>query len=232
MATVRNINPATAPGTRRYDQHVVYALAQSIRERDSITYEHCRRVAVYANRLARGLGWSRRSGRDLALAGLVHDLGKTWIQNTILHKESALSQDERHEMERHPSIAARILVAYGASDLIVSSVLHHHEAYDGRGYPDHLAGERIPIGARLLTIADVFDALTSPRRYKGPMPTQAVCERIAAGSGAHFDPTIAAVFLDLVAAQPDFVIPAAAAFPPVMQAPNPTWVRHDSFDEL
>ncbi len=154
------------PATRRRTQHIVYDLAHIIRERDIITYEHCRRVALYVNRLARAMGWSRRAARDLALAGLVHDLGKIWMQNTVLHKNSALSGDERAEMERHPIIAASILSAYGAPPQLVEVVKHHHEAFDGRGYPDHLAGNAIPLGARLLTVADVFDVLTSDRPYK------------------------------------------------------------------
>src|SRR5215471_16962461 len=101
VAPVREV----LPGTRRYTQHTIYELAHSINERDQSTYEHCRRVAIYVNRLARSMGWSRRAARDLALAGLVHDLGKTWMHNTVLHKKVALSTDERAEMERHPIIA-------------------------------------------------------------------------------------------------------------------------------
>lgn len=220
------------PGTQRYTQHIVYELAQSIRERDIITYEHCRRVALYVNRLARHMGWSRRAARDLALAGLVHDLGKTWMQNAVLHKASALSSTERTQMERHPAIAARMLVAYGVSERIVASVLHHHEAFNGGGYPDHLAGERIPMGSRLLTVADVFDVLTSDRPYKRAMDIAEARERIEASSGTHFDPAVVTAFLDLLDAQgDDFLIPARMSPLPVREAPHPTWVRHDAFDE-
>ncbi|HKT37914.1 MAG TPA: HD domain-containing phosphohydrolase, partial [Ktedonobacterales bacterium] len=124
------------PGTRRYTQHTIYELAETIRARDVVTYEHCRRVAIYANRLARHMGWHRRAARELALAGLIHDLGKTWVQNSVLHKPTALSQDEWQEMQRHPVIAARILMTYDVSDELIAIVLHHHEAYDGHGYPD------------------------------------------------------------------------------------------------
>lgn len=227
MATVQQVDP----GTQRYTQHIVYELAQSIRERDIITYEHCRRVAVYVNRLARHMGWSRRSARDLALAGLVHDLGKTWMHNAVLHKESALTSTERTQMERHPAIAARMLVAYGVSESIIENVLHHHEAYDGNGYPDRLAGECIPIGARLLTMADVFDVLTSDRPYKRAMDISAARERIAASSGTHFDPAVVAAFLDLLDTHADFLIQARVVPLPVRVAPHPTWVRHDAFDE-
>jgi putative two-component system response regulator len=183
---------------------VIYELAKSIRERDTLTYDHSRRVAIYANRIARSLEWSRRGARDLALAGLVHDLGKTWIKNAVLHKESALSQDEREEMQRHPVIAARILQIYAAPPEIVAIVLHHHEAYDGHGYPDGLAGEAIPLGARILTVADVFDALTSARPYKAAMSTQAARDWIVARAGTHFDQRVVQAFANLVGAHPDF----------------------------
>src|SRR5258707_15729910 len=92
------------------NRQVLLPFANSIQERDIVTYEHSRRVATYAQRLARYLGWSRRKAHDLALAALVHDLGKTWIANDILNKSGALSEDERRTMQRHPVIGARILI--------------------------------------------------------------------------------------------------------------------------
>ena len=232
MATVHQTFPDILPGSRRHTRHIVYDLAQSIRERDIITSEHCRRVAVYVNRLARAMSWPRRAARDLALVGLVHDLGKTWMQNALLHKMSALSSDERAEMQRHPEIAANLLRAYGAPEDLVQVVLHHHEAYDGHGYPDHLRATAIPIGARLLTVADVFDALTSERPYKAAMAPSIARSRIAAGAGTHFDPGVVEVFLRLLDAQPDFCLPPRVSPLPVRCAPHPTWVRHDSFDDV
>jgi putative nucleotidyltransferase with HDIG domain len=231
VATVHQTFPDMLPGTRRHTRHIVHDLAQSIRERDIITSEHCRRVAVYVNRLARSMGWPRRAARDLALAALVHDLGKTWMQNTLLHKVSALSSDERAEMQRHPEIAANLLRAYGAPEELVQIVLHHHEAYAGHGYPDHLCGQAIPVGSRLLSVADVFDALTSERPYKAAMDLATARGRIAAGAGTHFDPEVVEAFLQLLDAQPDFCLPPRVSPLPVRYAPHPTWVRHDSFDE-
>ncbi|WIG57640.1 MAG: Response regulator [Ktedonobacterales bacterium] len=227
MATVRQLDP----GTRRYTRHIVFELAHIIRERDIITYEHCRRVAVYASRLAREYGWSRRAAHDLALAGLVHDLGKNWMHNDILFKESALSNDERAEMERHPSIAANILHTYGAPKTLVQAVLHHHERYDGLGYPDHLAGEEIPLGARLLTVADVFDAITAERPYKRAMESITARDRIVAATGTHFDPAIVAAFVRLLDTHPNFLIPSRISPLPPRPAPHPVWMRHDHFDE-
>lgn len=214
------------PGTRRYTQHTVYELAETIRERDIVTYEHCRRVAIYANRLARHMGWHRRAAREVALAGLVHDLGKTWVRNSVLHKPTALTQDEWQQMQRHPAIAARILLTYDVSDEVIEMVLHHHEAYDGSGYPDHLAGDAIPAGARLLTVADVFDALTSARSYKEPLPLQEVRVRMERSAGAMFDPAVIRAFLELLDANPDFQLASRAVPAPLDQIPG--WDDHDS----
>ncbi|HEV2660642.1 MAG TPA: HD domain-containing phosphohydrolase, partial [Ktedonobacteraceae bacterium] len=156
---------------------VLLAFAKSIQERDILTYEHSRRVATYAHRLARSLGWSRRDARDLALAALVHDLGKTWIANDILNKSAALSDEERRKMERHPVIGARILIGCDVHSFYVETVLHHHEAWNGRGYPAGLQGEEIPMSARILAVADVYDVLTSQRPYKAPLSKDAARER-------------------------------------------------------
>lgn len=219
------------PATRRHTEQVVYNLGRIIRERDVVTYEHSRRVAIYLNRLARWMGWSRRAARDLALAGLVHDLGKTWMQNTVLHKQSALSSDERAEMERHPAIAASILDAYGAPPQLIAVVLHHHEAWDGRGYPDQLAGEAIPIGARLLAVVDAFDALTSERPYKAAMDVAVARARIADGAGRHFDPRVVVAFLAMLDATPDFLLPPRVSPLPVRMTAVPGWQRHDNAED-
>jgi putative two-component system response regulator len=221
------------PAARLDSRRIVHELARSIRERDIITYDHSRRVATYAQRLARQLGWSRRPAHDLALSALVHDLGKTWIVNEVLFKDSALSSDERLDMERHPAIGARMLEIYGAADFIVAAVRHHHEAFDGRGYPDHLTGAAIPLAARILTVADVFDALTSERSYKAALTCAEACDRLRAGTGTFFDPVVAAAFLALVRTWPDFVLAhrSCPLTPPPMLRRN-IWLddTHDLID--
>lgn len=191
----------------RENRQVLLSLANSIQERDIVTYEHSRRVATYAQRLARYLGWSRRDARDLALASLVHDLGKTWIGNDILLKSKALSDEERRTIERHPVIGARILIGCDVHPFYVETVLYHHEAWDGRGYPTGLRGEEIPLSARILTVADVYDVLTSQRPYSTPMSKEAARERILLGSSRSFDPTIVRAFLYLLDSQPNFTLP-------------------------
>lgn len=224
--SVRSVNP----GTHAYDLHTVNELCETIRVRDLITYEHCRRVAIYTQRLARHLGWSRSAVRDLALAALVHDLGKTWIENGILHKESALSSDEWDEMYRHPTIAARMLKAYGLPETITEAVLHHHERFDGQGYPDALAGGNIPLGARVLAVADVFDALTSARSYKEPMTLTHARDWITAGAGVQFDPQVVATFVALVNEHPDFLLPVRVE-PLRWPEAHSHFARHDIYPD-
>ena len=185
---------------------VLLSLAKSIQERDIVTYEHSRRVAVYAQRLARNLGWTRKEARDLALAALVHDLGKTWIGNDILNKSEALSAEERRKMERHPIIGARILIGCDVHPFYVQTVLHHHESWNGNGYPVGLKGEEIPLSARILAIADVYDVLTSQRPYKAASTMQEAQERLIAGMGMNFDPVLVQAFVRLMDANPNFTL--------------------------
>jgi putative nucleotidyltransferase with HDIG domain len=190
----------------RENKRVLLSLSNSIQERDIVTYDHSRRVATYAQRLARYLGWSRRDARDLALAALVHDLGKTWIANDILLKADVLSNEERRTMERHPLIGARILIGCDVDPFYVETVLYHHEAWDGRGYPSGLKGEEIPLSARILTVADVYDVLTSQRPYKSALSKDAARERLLSGSAVSFDPVIVRALLNLLEAQPNFTL--------------------------
>jgi putative nucleotidyltransferase with HDIG domain len=202
-------------------RRILLSFAKSIQERDIVTYEHSRRVAQYAQRLARHLGWSSHQIRDLSLAALVHDLGKTWIANDILNKSAALSEEERRTMQRHPLIGARILIGCDVRPFFVETVLYHHEAWDGRGYPSGLKGEAIPLSARILTIADVYDVLTSYRPYKGPLSKEAARERILQASGASFDPKLVGAFLHLLDINPNFTLMQHVSALPQKEVPQP-----------
>jgi putative nucleotidyltransferase with HDIG domain len=195
-----------AVDSQRDTDRIFHDLAESIQKRDVLTYEHCQRVAGYAERLARRLGWDQQSAHQLALAALVHDLGKTWLGNDILLKESALSAEERLQMERHPIMGAQMLAGYGLDSFIIDTVLHHHESYDGHGYPGGLAGEDIPIGARMLTVVDVYDAQLSARPYKAALSPEAVQGYLLAESGRRFDPHIVKAFLHSLEPEADRII--------------------------
>jgi putative nucleotidyltransferase with HDIG domain len=185
---------------------VFHDLAESIHERDLFTYEHCQRVSGYAERLARRMGWDQHDAHQLALAAFVHDVGKTWIGNDILLKETALSREERLLMERHPIMGAQMLAGYDLDAFFIETVLHHHESYDGYGYPQGLQGEAIPIGARMLTVVDVYDALLSSRPYKAALSPEAVEQHLLAESGRRFDPRIVTAFLHALAPEADRII--------------------------
>ena len=191
---------------QRDTEEVFHSLAESIKERDLLTYEHCQRVARYAERLARRMGWSPDEAHRLGLAALVHDLGKTWIGNDILYKESALSNEERLLMERHPVMGARVLVGYDLDPFFIEVVLHHHETLDGSGYPWGLRGEEIPLGARMLTLADVYDALTSTRSYKEAFTPEEARRFLLEGSGTRFDPRLVVGFLSILEPNADAAI--------------------------
>ncbi len=215
-----------APGTRRHTRRVINELAGSIRERDQVTYDHCRRVAIYVYRLARFSGWPRAAASELALAGQVHDLGKTWVRNEVLLKPAALSENEREMIEKHPVTAAQLLWAFDMPDVILDAVLSHHERWDGRGYPEGRSGEEIPLGARLLSVADVFDVITTPRPYKSAMSVEAARERIREGAGNAFDPFITETFTRLLDTVPDFLLWAQAL--PIDASTHDPWAAHDS----
>ncbi|HEY7419835.1 MAG TPA: HD-GYP domain-containing protein [Ktedonobacteraceae bacterium] len=210
----------------RETREILFSFARSIQERDIVTYEHSRRVAIYAQRLARHLGWNRREAQNLALAALVHDLGKTWITNDILNKSAALSEEERRKMERHPIIGARILIGCDVDSFYVDSVLYHHEAWDGRGYPSGLQGEEIPMSARILAIADVYDVLTSQRPYKAALSKDAARERLIQGSGASFDPLVLNSFLRLLDTTPQFLVPQRVCNLPRRELPFVLGTQH------
>ncbi len=221
-----DVNAEMGASALRHTRRVIYELAESIRERDEVTYDHCRRVAIYANRLARYSGWSRAEGRELALAGLVHDLGKTWAPNEVLLKPAALSQSEREMIEKHPITAAQLLWAFDMPDAILDAVLSHHERWDGKGYPERRAGAEIPLGARLLSVVDVFDVITTPRPYKSAMSVEAARERIQDGAGTAFDPAVVDIFTRLLDASPAFLLWA----PPIAveTTRRDPWTAHDS----
>ncbi|HEV8461346.1 MAG TPA: HD domain-containing phosphohydrolase, partial [Gaiellaceae bacterium] len=126
--------------------------------------------------------------------GSLHDLGKLAIPEEILRKPSGLTDAERIVLERHPQIGYRMLESLGV-DPIADWVLHHHERWDGAGYPDGLAGEEIPLGARIIFVADAFDAMTSNRLYRDPVPIRQALREVERCSGSQFDPQVVSAFL-------------------------------------
>jgi len=174
------------------------SLARAVDARDVYTGSHSQRVAELAARTARRLGLPDEDVELTRLAASLHDLGKLAIPEEILRKPGPLTEPERMVLERHPQIGFRMLESLGV-DPVAEWVLHHHERWDGSGYPDGLPGERIPLGARIIFVADAYDAMTSERVYRRRVtPDEAVAE-LQRCAGTQFDPEIVDAFADEVA---------------------------------
>jgi putative two-component system response regulator len=164
------------------------SLVRTIEERDRYTAGHSVRVRRYAGQLARALGLGRTERRHLRRAALLHDIGKLGLPDGILDKPGPLSDAERHKVEEHPVIGERILRPIIRNRHVLAAIRGHHERLDGRGYPDGLRGDRIPLLARLLAVADCFDALTTVRPYRKALTVPEALDHLRAGAGTHFEP--------------------------------------------
>jgi hypothetical protein len=176
----------------------VLKMAEHLDYRDTNTYEHSQRLADLTRRLATSLELTPEYVDEIVLASRVHDLGKIGISNEILLKQGPLTPEEAQIMSQHPVIGSQILSSYSMFHASVPIVRHHHERWDGRGYPDGLAGERIPIGARIIAIADSFDAMTADRPYRKGLSVDEAVERLKAGMGTQYDPKLCAAFIQIL----------------------------------
>jgi putative nucleotidyltransferase with HDIG domain len=177
----------------------VRALAGAVEARDAYTARHAERVAAYAIEIARAMGAAIAERPETEFGFLLHDIGKVAIPDAILHKAGRLSEEERALMKRHPVIGAEIIAGIDFLGEAAEVVRSHHERWDGSGYPDGLAGERIPLAARVFAIADVLDALTTERPYRSASPLPEAREMIIAGSATHFDPAVIEAFSSIEA---------------------------------
>ena len=184
------------------------SLARAVDTRDTYTGSHSARVASLAARIAERLGVTSEQVELARLAGSLHDLGKLAIPEEILRKPGALTDPERVVLERHPQIGYRMLESLGV-DPVAQWVLHHHERWDGGGYPDRLAGEEIPLGARILFVADAYDAMTSDRVYRRPLAQREALAELERCAGTQFDPSIVRLFVEELA--PELEADAAVA---------------------
>ncbi len=173
-------------------------LAQALDERDSYTRMHSQNVAELAEKTARVLGMGRERRRIIRIAGELHDIGKIGIPEAILHKSGRLSAGEYDRMKMHPSQGANILEPLTIFESVLVAVLHHHERYDGSGYPNGLQGESIPRLAQILAVCDVWDALTTDRPYRPAVSPDEAKKIIEEGKGSLFDPKVVKAFMHVV----------------------------------
>ena len=183
------------------------SLAKAVDERDAYTGSHSQRVGEYSARIARRLGADESAVELTRLAGNLHDLGKLAIPEDVLRNPDSLSEAERLMLERHPQIGYRMLESLGVQP-VAEWVLHHHERWDGAGYPNRLSGDQIPLGARIIFVADAYDAMTSDRAYRTAIPHEDALAELERCAGTQFDPAVVkALVTELsVPVEPDAVL--------------------------
>lgn len=181
-------------------------LRQTVEAKDPYTRGHSDRVSEYSVLIGKKLGLDDKTLHTLKIGGLFHDIGKIGIPDSILLKESKLDDNEYSQIKNHPSIGAHILGDVEMFKDIIPIVLHHHERFDGHGYPSQLKGNDIPYVARIAAVADTFDAMTSKRSYRNALPLDVVKDEIKRCSGTQFDPSIAEAFLDILNTEYDKIL--------------------------
>jgi len=202
---------------RRLYNATIETLAMAIDAKDQVTHGHIRRVQTLSERLATALGADERELKALEAAALLHDLGKLAVPEHILNKPGPLTPAEYAEMKKHAEVGASILSAVDFPFPVVPIVRHHHENWDGSGYPDGLKGNDIPLGARILSVVDCYDALTSDRPYRRRMPHDEAMDIIRSRSGRTYDPQVVDVFMRIQANETGENRPEDA-LPPVWQS--------------
>lgn len=192
-------------------QSAVAALLAALAAKDRDTSAHAERCSWYATRLAAEIGLSEEDTSIVRTAALLHDIGKLAVPDGVLFKPGPLNEDEWAQMREHPTAALVILRHVPAVAKAAPAILHHHELFDGSGYPDGLAGNDIPVASRMLLVTDAFDAMTNDRPYRKALPVAAAIEELKCNSGTQFDPAVVAAFLGLLERQGDRAVPPIAA---------------------
>jgi HD-GYP domain-containing protein (c-di-GMP phosphodiesterase class II) len=195
---------------------VICGFHQLLDLRDLNTGIHSTRLAEWAVRVARKLGIPETDLYQLEVAALLHDIGKIGIPDAILKKEGKLTDDERDLMNKHPEYSWSILRMFPGLDKASLYALHHHESFDGRGYPGGLKAGEIPIGSRIVSVIDAYDAMISNRCYRKGLPHEEAVRRLIAGGGSQFDPQVVESFVEIAALEVAEVFAATGVSPSVV----------------
>lgn len=227
IRTKRRVLPSPAAGSlprppnflgRVYDAmtEAMSAFGTTLKVRDNETQHHCERVAGMAFALAQRCGLTEPACHEIYLAGLVHDIGKVGIPDSVLHKPGPLTDDEMERIKRHPEMGYQIVQQIQHLQFTLPGILYHHEQWNGLGYPHGLRGAQIPLMARVLAVADAFDAMTMERPYRPPMAVSEAAGRLANGRDIQWDTTIVDKFLGLLESGPTAAIEEQAMPIPIV----------------
>lgn len=201
MNQIRTINEELSGTYEKLEQaylESIQTLRYTVEAKDTYTRGHSDRVSAYSVLIGKYLGLGKDDLEALRIGGLFHDIGKIGVPDAILQKKDRLNDDEYSQIKQHPNIGVHILSHATIFQNILPIVEHHHERYDGNGYPSKLAGENIPYLARITAIADSFDAMTSKRAYRDSLPLDVVISEFERCKGTQFDPKLDDVFLDIL----------------------------------
>jgi putative two-component system response regulator len=184
--------------------HVVQTLAQAIDAKDTYTNGHSGRVAEYSKEIARRYGYSVKQQDEIYMMGLLHDVGKIGVPDAVINKTGRLNDQEFEQIKKHPVLGDKILKKIREMPKLSIGARWHHERYDGKGYPDGLSGKDILEEARIIAVADSYDAMTSNRSYRGFLPQETVREEIEKGKGTQFDPVFADIMIQIMDEDKDY----------------------------
>lgn len=191
---------------RQLTRQIIQALSSTVDAKDHYTRGHSARVGKYAKEIARRLGKSEQEQEEIYYMGLLHDIGKIGVSGSIIRKDSRLEDDEFAKIKEHPITGYNILKTISALPSLATGARWHHEHYDGSGYPDGLKGTNIPEGARIIAVADAYDAMTSKRSYTQIRPQAEVRAEIEKGKGKQFDPIIADIMIQMIDEDKDYTM--------------------------
>ena len=201
MNEIKKINEELSDAKEQLEKaylESIETLRYTVEAKDTYTKGHSDRVSEFACLIGKKMGLDDDELKKLKIGGLFHDIGKIGIPDSILLKESKLTNEEYSEIKHHPDIGAHILSNATIFKDIIPIVKHHHERYDGKGYPSNLKGEDIPLLARITAVADSFDAMSSRRTYRDNLELKVIMDEIEKNAGTQFDPKVAKVFLDIL----------------------------------
>lgn len=205
----RNLTEEVERKAHEYERlslQIVHTLAEAIDAKDTYTNGHSGRVAAYAKEIARRFGYTIERQEEIYMMGLLHDVGKIGVPDAVINKPGKLTDEEFELIKRHPGQGDRILKKIKEMPKLSIGARWHHERYDGKGYPDGLAGTEILEEARIIAVADAYDAMTSRRSYRGILPQDHVREEIERGRGTQFDPVFADIMLQMIAEDTDYAM--------------------------
>ena len=190
----------------KISMQIVQTLSGAIDAKDTYTNGHSTRVAEYSREIARRAGFSESVQKEIYMMGLLHDVGKIGVSDAIINKPSRLTEEEYATIKNHTVMGENILKNISEFPKLLIGARWHHERYDGKGYPDGLAGKNIPLEARIIAIADAYDAMSSRRSYREDMPQSAVRAEVEKGVGTQFDPRFAQIMLAMIDEDTDYLL--------------------------